>query len=224
MRRLDRPRRKGAVGKESGMGIGHHRADRNAVGQGRQPFRRRKRPCRRDDARHGGEGHVENRQQLLVPAPADNVEKLRAGGVTGFDHRLAAEARQDERVDCPDAGLRRLGAGLPRWEAVEEPARLGGGEHGIERQPALSSNDAAVPGRAQGGADVLRPLVLPRQNGRQRFAAPTVPDDAGFALRAQADRDDAFRSRRIERVGHGAAHARPNLVRVLLDPPWLRRR
>ena len=115
------------------MGIGHHRANGNAVGQGRQPFRRRKRPCRRDDVWHGGEGHVEDRQQLLVPAPADDVEKLRARGVTGFDHRLATEARQDERVDCSDTGLRRLGAGLPRWEAIEEPARLGGGEHGVER-------------------------------------------------------------------------------------------
>ena len=68
--------RKGPVCKESGMGISHHRADRNAIGQGRQPSRRRKRPDRCDNARHGCERHVENRQELLVPASADDVEKL----------------------------------------------------------------------------------------------------------------------------------------------------
>ncbi len=78
--------------------------------------------------------------------------------------------------------------------------------------------------RAQGGADRLRPLVLPGEDGGQRLARAAVPDHAGFALRAQAHRDDALRGVRIERFGRRAPDARPDLPGVLLDPAGLRRR
>ena len=167
VRRLDRPRRKGAMRKQGGMGIGHHRADRNAVGQAApSPRAVGNGPVEATTRGRAAQRHVENRKQLLVPAPADDIEKLRARGVAGLDHRLAAEARQKERVDCSDADLARLGAGLTLREAVEQPARLGGGEHRIERQPALSSDR--------------------RRRARRRAARRSSPRSAGPATTGPA--------------------------------------
>ena len=120
--------------------------------------------------RHGGKGHVEDRQQAPRPsARFDHVEQLRARGVAGLDRPPRRRSATGEtRRSCRCRSRPPLRGPVP-WEAIEQPAGLGGGEHRVERQAALASDDAAVAGGAQGGADALRALVLPRQDRRQRL-------------------------------------------------------
>ena len=73
-------------------------------------------------------------------------------------------------------------------------------------------------GIAQFGAQRRRALVLPGEQRRQRLAAPAVPDDAGFALRAEADRGDVGGQTVGQRGGDRLLDARPDLLGVLLDP------
>ena len=168
--------------------------------------------------------HVEDREQLLVPLRADDVEKLGARGVPRFDHRLAAEARQEEGVDRADADFTRFGARLAARQPIQKPAGLGGGEHRVERQAALAADRAPVAGGAQGRAGLLGALVLPGQNRRQRLARSAVPDDAGLALSAEANRRHAPRRPAVQRFACRAPDAAPDLIAVLLHPARLRRR
>src|SRR5208337_5135157 len=79
-------------------------------------------------------------------------------------------------------------------------------------------------GVAQRLTDALGALVLPGQDRGQRVAASPIPDDAGFALGAEPDRNDALRRLCVERLPDRPPHARPDLVGVLIDPASLRRR
>src|SRR5277367_4445668 len=116
------------------MRIGQHRAHGRPISEWPEVTRFRKRSPRSNDAGKRVDRYVENREQFLVPSCADDVEKLRARSVAGFDHRFAAEARKEKGVNCPDTDVASLRAGLTLRKSVKEPVRLGGREHGIERQ------------------------------------------------------------------------------------------
>src|ERR1700678_950466 len=116
------------------MRIGQHRPHRRPISEWREVTRFRKGSPRSNDAGKRVDRDIENREQFLVPSCANDIEKLRARSVAGFDHRFAAEARQEKGVNCPDADVASLRAGLTPRKSVKEPVRLGGGEHWIERQ------------------------------------------------------------------------------------------
>ena len=112
-------------------------------------------------------------------------------------HRTIACARRCR----PRSPVRRRSAtaGRRRWcrcrcrpgargpDVIQQPVRLGGGEHRVERQAAPRRMVAPCPPGSL-SAQACGALILPGQHRRQRRAGAAVPDHAGFALRAEARR------------------------------------
>src|ERR1700693_2197671 len=69
------------------------------------------------------------------------------------------------------------------------------------------------------------PAVLPDDRGSQRLECAPVPDDQGLALVRDAHGPHVRRrgSGGLHGILRGELHRRPDLQRVVLDPPWLRK-
>ncbi len=122
----------------------------------------------------------------------DDVDELRARRIAHLAHGLAAEAGKQKGVDGADAELPRARADAIGIDRVEQPFRLGGGEHRIERQTALARTISPCPARA--GSRIASRCAGPARTAPASAARRSpVPDDAGFPLRAQADRSPTRR-------------------------------
>ena len=169
--------------------------------------------------------YAEERAQLVGPAVRVDVVQERAAGVrrVGRVHAAvgpAGEAPEDPAVDGAEREVRSaVDAALG-----EQPLQLGGGEVGVEDEPGPLADEGLDSLGPELVAPCGRPAVLPDDGAMQRPARAPVPHHCGFALVRDADRGD-----RMPGVGELGLHLgerlerrRPDVVRVVLDPPGLR--
>ena len=152
----------------------------------------------------------EQRAELLVPAPAVDVEEHRPRGVGVVGGVAAGELEDEPGVDR--AERRPLGP----LDVARQPLDLGPGEVGVEDQARALADELLVAGGAQllaapGGAP-----VLPDQRPVQRLAARRVPGDDGLALVGDPD---PVELRPVDRRRRRSPRRRP-----AASPPRSRRR
>ena len=92
-------------------------------------------------------------------------------------------------------------------------------------RPVLRLNRLARAVRFEPLAEVRRPAILPDDGVVDRLAGLAIPDDGRFALVGDADGRDVLRAhlRPPERFDGDADLRRPDLLRVVLDPPGARK-
>ena len=169
--------------------------------------------------------NVEQRQQLLVPLLAVDVEQQGARGIAGVGAmRLAtAQTPQQEAVDGAEAQFAALGALAGARHAVENPAQLGGGKVGVDQQAGLLRHPRFVTGGFQPGTVVGGAAVLPDDGRMDRCAGRGIPDDGGLALVGDADGQHLLGPEPLARqhLTTDLEGAQPDLFGVVLDPAIL---
>src|SRR5207342_1408345 len=119
-------------------------------------------------------------------------------------------------VDRPEGELSLRSAG-----ALEDPLELRRREVGIGNQP------GALPDQIDGQlrAALSRSPVLPHDRAPAWLAGPPVPDHRRLALIGDPDGGEVDRPdpSLVERLARGLDHARPDLLRVVLDPACARK-
>ena len=181
---------------------------------------------RRADLRQHRERHAHLGGDLLVPGEGAQVHEEGPRGVGDVGDvdavvvGTAGEVPEQPAVDGAAEQLPGLGTRSRAVDVVEDPAHLGAGEVGRERQAGdgLEALRPDVAGELV--ADRLRAGVLPDDGVVDRLAGRPLPHDGGLALVGDADRDDV---RRVEvGLAEGAADDRsrvlPDLEGVVLDP------
>ena len=172
------------------------------------------------DLRQDRRRHVEEPQQLLVPALLVDVEQQGARGVgdIGGMHRAAGQAPEQETVDGAEGQFAALGAGAQAVHAVEQPGDLGGGEIGVEQQAGARPRVGLAALPAQAVAKRGAAPVLPDDGLVYRRAGGPIPEHRGLALVGDADRiDGAVTGQRHQAPRRGQAVA-PDVLGVVLDP------
>ncbi len=170
------------------------------------------------DPEHAGE--------RIVPLAAANIEQQRARrvGRIGAMDLAAGQPPQQEAVDRAEGEPPLPGRGARAGDVIEQPGDLGGGEIRIEQQPGLVADGRRFARRPQRGAVLRGAAVLPDDGVVDRPAGRALPDDRGLALVGDADGGHILG--REPGLGHGVAHrrddARPDLLRIVLDPAGLR--
>jgi len=131
----------------------------------------------------------------------------------------AGEPPQQERVDGAKGELARARSLARAFDMVEEPGDLRGREIGIEQQSRALRDHRLVAGLLQRRAGIGRAAILPHNRIVDRPATRAIPHHRGFALIGDPDRGDITRGNASvgQRGAHGCDHARPDLLRIVLD-------
>ena len=168
-------------------------------------------------------------RDVRVPGQGLQVHQQRAGGVgrVGRVHaavRAAGHVPQQPGVHVAEHQLARFGPRPRTVHIVQDPADLGAGEVGGQREAGLGTVALlASAERAEFGADAVGPGVLPDDRVVHRLAGRAVPHQRGFALVGDTDRDDLTRLQvgLGERARGDLAGVAPDLLGVVLDPACL---
>ena len=170
----------------------------------------------------GRPGRANSRSRSWSQAPRRDIEQQRArriGGVGGVD-LAAGQPPEQERIHRAERKPALLGRRARAIHVVEQPADLGRREIRIEHQAGFVRDRGLVPGGAQRRAGVGGAPVLPDDGVMDRLAVDAIPDDRGLALVGDADAGDILGV--DGGLGHGLAHgrdhARPDFLRIVLDP------
>ena len=169
-------------------------------------------------------GHAEQRQQLLVPDAAADVEQQRARGVGGVGrmHRAAGQPPEQEAVDRAEGEFARLRA--PRARRARCRAA---------RRSWCRRNRGRAAGRCAARTSGSWPAATSAAQCRR--GAPVLPDDGAVDRRGRCARSQtsvvsrwlvmpiAAMSRGLEpglgeRLAAGREHAVPDVLRLVLDP------
>jgi hypothetical protein len=159
--------------------------------------------------------HPESLAQPRVERGRAEGVELRARSGRGVGREAGAEPVAQERVD----GAHPEGSGVARPHHAlvvpEQPCQLARREVGIERQAAAAADLLLAGGEPS--EDLLRALVLPDDDRRERDPTLGVPREDRLALVVEPTRDH-FARRVVEQLGHGVDHRAEHLLAVLLDP------
>ena len=181
---------------------------------------------RRMDFRQHAARDIHHGQQLVVPFQRMDVEQHGARGVgdIGDVQSLLREIPDQPAVDSAEGELALVGAFARPWHIVEYPADLGCREIRIDRQTGFFPHDGFEATAFQFIAEIGRAAVLPDDGVVHRAARLAVPHDGRFALVGDADGGDrcAIQSRVRDGFGGDAGLRRPDILRVMFDPTWLR--
>jgi hypothetical protein len=180
-----------------------------------------------DLGQHRGR-HAHDARDLVVPRQGLEVHEH---GATGVRHvgdvqpavRAAREVPDQPGVHVAEHQVAGLGLVGRAVHVVQRPADLGAGEIRGQRQPdlLLEARLASVLGELV--HELVRARVLPDERVVHRLARVPVPHQRGLALVGNTHTGD------VVGAGAGLAHrflydllgARPDLVRIVLDPPRL---
>ena len=162
--------------------------------------------------------HAEQLTQVLVEAGrAEPVElRARGGGVVGGE--AGPEPVAQERVDGAHPQRAGVARALHRLVVLEQPGELGGGEVGVERQPAERLD--LLLRVAHPVEHLLRALVLPDHDRRQRLAGLGVPREHRLALVVEPAGDHLLVGP-LEQLANGLDDRLEHLIAVLFNPPSL---
>jgi hypothetical protein len=163
--------------------------------------------------------HVERHAEQLAQAgvetgPPERVE-LGARGGRGVGGEARAEPVAEERVDRAHAQGAGVSRPLDALLALEQPGELGGGEVGVEGQPAQLADLVLV--LREPVEHLLRALVLPHDDGAERSAGLGVPREHRLALVVEPAGHHVA-GRLLEQLGHRFDHRGEHLLAILLDP------
>ena len=202
---LDLPGREGPVGEQGGMGVAHHGVHGTPSGRGSRPLTAGNGPVDGTTRGRAARGMPNRSRRSAIPVDARTSSSWVREALPASMTCSPPNRREQPAVDRAEADLAGRARARDRIERVEQPARLGRGEHRVERQAAALA-DEALAARASavvaagGGA-----LVLPGQQRRQRLAASPVPErrsDSRCVHEADGDHRCA--------VAAGQAGARPH--------------
>ena len=220
LRRFDRghDRRAGAVGgfdaaclaervaEQCRVGVADHRHDRNTVRNGGQSFGMAEEAARRFNVRQRRARNAEQRQHLVIPLAAVQVQQLGAGGigVVAAEGFSSGQIPQQPAVDGAEANLTAFGTQVAIDSRIQQPAHFGGREQRGDWQAGGTLNVLFLTIVTQCVAERGAAGALPGNGRVNRFAAVAIPADGGFPLVADGQRGDVFRAN----VGHRAGDHR----------------
>ena len=167
---------------------------------------------------------------LRVPGQRVQVHQHGARGVGRLGEVQPALGAAGHVPDQPgvhvaEGQVTGLGALAGALDVVQNPAHLGAGEVGRQRQTHLGLVAfGATPERAELLADRVGAGVLPDDRVVDRLAGRAVPHQRGLALVGDPDRGDVGRGDvgLGQRAGDDLTGVVPDLGRVVLDPAGLR--
>jgi hypothetical protein len=166
--------------------------------------------------------HVEEAQQLLVPALTVNVVEERPRGVGHVRgvHPPARQSPEQERVDGAAGKLAAPGTRTCSRDVIEQPGELGGGEVGIEQQPGSRSHEILRPLSPKPCAGLRGAPILPDDRPVDRPPRGAVPHDDRLTLVGDAERGDLCRRRSIalEAFPDHRERVAPDVLGVVLHP------
>ncbi len=171
--------------------------------------------------------HVEQPQELVVPLLRVDVEEHRPRRVAHVGGVLPAASQLPDqpRVNGAECEPARGGPFAGPRNVVEQPTNLAGREIRIDEQARFFLHERTRAVGLQLFAELRGPAILPDDRVMNRVAGGAVPDDRGLALVGDPDSRDLarFESRAAERLDGHADLRRPDFLRVVLDPPGLRK-
>ncbi len=168
----------------------------------------------------------QQRQQLVIPASAMDIEELRARGVgrVGDMEPPAGEIPDQPGIDGAEGEFAALRPGARAFDIIQHPLQLRAREIGIDHQPRprLDQRSGAV--GAQPLADRRRAAILPDDGVADRRAGLAIPQQRGFPLIGDADGGDLAgpHARARQHLRRDSALRGPDIPRPMLDParPW----
>ena len=135
---------------------------------------------------------VEEREEVVVPFLAVDVEQHRARGVGGIGrvHRARCQTPEQKAIDGAEGDL-----AAPRRRAsvrhgVEQEGDLAGREIGIDDEAGLGLHGAGVAADGQALAQRGGAAILPDDRRRDRPPRGALPQDGRLALIGDADAGD----------------------------------
>ena len=174
------------------------------------------------DLRQQAFRHVQQLQQLLVPAEIVNiVEHGTAGvGLVGDVDLSAGQLPDQPGVDGAEKQLALLRPLSGAGGVVQQPLDLGAGEIGVGHKAGLFPDGVAVAFGFQLVNDGGGAAALPDDGVGNGLAGGLVPDDGGFPLVGDADGRDVIGG--DAQLFHGGPgdlqRGGPDLLRVVLHP------
>jgi hypothetical protein len=165
------------------------------------------------DLREHLAGDLELVEQLGVPVEGGEVHQQRAAGVGHVGEVPAGEVPDQPGVHGAGEDLAPLGTPAQAVDLVQQPAQLGAGEVGGQRQAGPAAEEVFV--RAQGVEDRAGTGVLPDDRVVHRAAGVPLPDDRGLALVGDPDGGEVAP---LGGLGDDPPDVGPDLLGVVLDP------
>ena len=214
--RLDEPRLHAAGARESRLLVDEARAQRELDGP-RVVVERAEVARRVHDLGQRAARHAEDLEQRRVPL---GRAELGARCGRGVGCEAGAQPVAEERVDRAQPRRARFDRLGHLVIVLQEPGELPRREVGVERHPAELPDLVGAPLGLEPVEDLLRSLVLPGDDRRQRLSRLGVPRQHRLALVVEA----AGRDLRAvgEELGHRLHHRAHDHLGVLLHPPRLR--
>jgi hypothetical protein len=174
------------------------------------------------DLRHGGAWHAERVQQERIPVRLTGNRQLSTRCRGGIRGEAGAERVTEPGVD----GAESEGPGIARVRdrlfVLDQPGQLAGGEVRIERHAAALPHLLGAAVGLEPVERLLRALVLPGHDRRERVAGFGVPGENRLALVIEPARHDLAVG--VQKQLRHRVHDRDeHVLRVLLDParPWV---
>ena len=170
---------------------------------------RARRPCRESRAaRPSGTPKISQRRSSK-PGPVDPLQ-LRPRGGRGVGGEARAEPVAEERVDRAHPQPAVVAGLLDVVVVAQQPGELGGGEVGVEGQPAELLDLVLLVGQLV--EDLLGALVLPDDDRAERLAGLRVPGEHRLALVVEAAGDDLA-------VGSSSSSATASVTAAITSSP-----
>ena len=202
------PRRKTALGKESGVRIAQHAADGYLLRQDAAHIGIAEHPVAVLDFGERRHRHAKKIAQPLIPAKGMDIKELRARGVGIVGIKIARQPPYEIRIDGTEAHPARNG------HIFQQPGIFRRREVGRERQPRPPAHQLRVGSeRAQ---NILCTRTLPDDGVRERPFI--VPDTARLPLIGDADGAHALRPLPHAFARH-KEHIAPNFIEIVRDIP-----
>ena len=173
-----------------------------------------------------GLGHLEQRQQVIIPPVGSNIKQQGAAGIGGVGgvHLAPGQPPDQETVDGATGQLTPLGAGPRTLDSVEQPFDLGAGKIWVQQQSGFFGDHGFVAAFAQFGTERRGAPVLPDDGFVNRLAGGAIPDQCGFALIGNADGSDIIgrKTGLFQRSADRPDDAVPDFLRIVLHPAIVR--
>ena len=159
-------------------------------------------------------------QDLRVPLQAFQVHQHGAAGVGDVGDVPAGQLPDDPGVHGPEQQFTAVGSFADPVDVVQEPADLGAGEVGGQRQAALGTEPVLALVTTEFAHEVVGAGVLPDDGVVDRLSGLLVPQQGGLALVGDADGGDlvggdvAF----LQGFPHDGLDVGPDLLGVVFHP------